>query len=393
MNSIIQGLPKGRMLSLDVFRGITITMMIFVNNPGSWSHMYAPMRHAEWNGWTPTDCIFPFFIFIMGVSIVLSFSKKLENGTPKTELYKTIGIRTLKLFGLGIFLALLSIDLLQPDYNWFEDTFLQVRYMGVLQRLALVYAITALLFLHLDRLKLLFAGIGLLVVYWLAMFFIPFSAVIDGSLVNLTGTLEHGKNFAAWIDYHVLGANHVYYKNVPLPYDPEGLFSTIPAVASCIAGVLTGYYLIEKRSLEQRISTLFFFGVMLLFVGEVLDYSFPINKTIWSPSYVIFMSGMALIFLAVCMYIVDLKEIKKWSAPFIVFGANAIALFMFSGILGRIILMPQVGEIRLKTWLYNELLVPVFGHLNGSLAYGFLFLSVSYIVMYWMFKRNIFWKV
>lgn len=393
MSSIIQSLPKGRMLSLDVFRGITITMMIFVNNPGSWSYMYAPLKHAEWNGWTPTDFIFPFFVFIMGVSIVLAFSKKLQGGVPKKDLYKTIFNRTWKLFGLGLILALLSINLFSPEHNWVNDTLFNVRWMGVLQRLALVYAITSLLYLHLDIKKLTITGIGILVLYWIIMKFLPFSAVINGVVTDLTGSLEHGTSFAAYIDSIILGANHVYFTKVPLPYDPEGILSTFPAVSSCIAGVLTGWYLQQKNTLLEQTATLFFYGIGLLFVGELMDYGFPINKTLWSPSYVIFMVGMALIFLAMCMYLVDVHHIKNWTAPFIVFGANAIAFFMFAGVLGRLILMPKVGDLRLKSWLYNEFFVPVFGNYIGSVAFSIVFLGISYALMYGMYKKKIFWKV
>lgn len=393
MSRILQLLPQGRMLSLDVFRGITITMMIFVNNPGSWSYMYGPLKHAEWNGWTPTDFIFPFFVFIMGVSIVLAFSKKLSSEVPKKELYKTIFTRTWKLFGLGLLLALLSINLFTPDSDWVQETLFKIRWMGVLQRLAVVYAITSVLYLNLDIKKMLYSGIGILILYWMIMKFMPFSALIDGVETDLTGTLEHGKNFAAYLDFHLFGINHVYYKNVVLPYDPEGFLSTFPAVSSCIAGVLTGWYLQQKNNLLEQTATLFFFGVGLLFIGEILDHGFPINKTIWSPSYVIFMAGMALVFLAMCMYLIDNKGIKNWTAPFIVFGANAIAFFMFSGILGRLILMIFVGDERFKSWTYNEFFAPIFGNYIGSVAFSIVFLSVSYSVMYWMFKKKIFWKV
>jgi len=393
MGKILDALPKGRMLSLDVFRGITITMMIFVNNPGSWSYMYPPLKHAEWNGWTPTDFIFPFFVFIMGVSVVLAFSKKLAQGVDKKELYKSIFIRTAKLFGLGLLLALFSINLFSPDHNWFTDTLLKIRVMGVLQRLALVYAITSILFLNFDIKKMSFIGIGILVVYWLLMKFMPFSATIDGVVTDLTGTLEHGKNFAAFIDSKIFGVDHSYFKNVPLVYDPEGFLSTFPAVVSCIAGVITGWYLQKKHSLEEQTSTLFFWGIGLLFIGEILDYGFPINKTLWSPSYVVFMAGMALVFLAMCMYLIDGKGIKNWTEPFIVFGANAIAFFMFAGFFGRLILMISIDGVRFKPLMYNELFAPLFGNYIGSVAFSIVFLGVSYALMLWMYKKRIFWKV
>lgn len=383
-----------RMHALDAFRGITITMMILVNNPGSWAYMYKPLKHAEWNGWTPTDFIFPFFIFIMGISIVLALTKKIENKVNKSQLYREIFIRTLKLFALGVLLNLFTIHLFAPEHHWVEDTLFNVRIMGVLQRLAVIYAITALLFLNLNHSALIKTGVSLLIFYWLAMFYFPFSTSINGVTIDLTGTLEHGKNFAAYVDSVIIGAKHVYFtQNVLFPYDPEGLFSTIPALATCLSGVITGLYLQKNQPLLKQILTLFYWGLILLLAGQLMNYSFPINKTIWSPSYVVFMAGMALLFLSGCIYLIDYKKIKRWSYPFNIFGEHAITFFMFSGILARVILIITVGDLRLRDWLYITIYSPLFGQMLGSLVFSLIFLLISYKVLTWLARKNILLRV
>ena len=387
---VINEIPPHRMLSLDVFRGITITMMIMVNNPGSWSHMYAPLRHAEWNGWTPTDWIFPFFIFIMGISIVLSFEKQLASGKSKKELVQKSISRALKLFGLGLVLNALSINLFQPDFSFWHDSVLQLRIMGVLQRLGVVYLITALLVLYLSKRWLVITAAILLAVNWIGMALIPYP-VADG--VWVSGLLQHGNNFAAFIDSVVLGADHVYFNTEPLAYDPEGLWSTLTSVASCLAGVFTGWYITPSKNDYKQVSTVLFTGVAVLVAGYVASIFIPINKTIWTPSYVLATTGVALLFLGFCMFLIDMKKVKTWSAPFVAFGANAIAFFMMAGVLGRLILMPMVDDMRLKSWIYSEFFAPAFGSLNGSLIYSIVLVALYFIPMYVMYRKGIFWKV
>jgi len=382
------------MPSLDAFRGITIIMMIFVNNPGNWNYVYSPLRHAVWNGWTPTDAIFPFFIFIMGVSIVLALSKKNEAGVEKKQLYKEIVNRTWKLFALGLFLNVFPIDLFTPDYHWLTDTLFKVRVMGVLQRLALVYFITSVLFLNTSSGTLIKLSVSILLVYWLVLFYAPFSTVINGSAIDLTGSLKHGNNFAAYVDSLILGQNHVYFtKNILLPYDPEGILSTMPAVVSCIIGVLTGLYLKKETSFFEQISSLFVWGILFVLSGEFLANWIPINKTIWSPSYVIFMAGLSLIALAMFRYFFD-KKPKNPLAEFLnVFGMNALFFFMFSALLARLILMIKIGDLRLRDWIYTNFFSPIFGNHLGSMAYSVCFLLISYVVLNWVYKRKIFWAL
>lgn len=384
---------KTRMFSLDVFRGITITMMVLVNNPGHWDHMYTPLKHSQWNGWTLTDLIFPFFIFIMGVSIVFALSKKQEMHIERDQIYLDILKRTCKLFGLGLFLNLVSIHLLDPNYHWIQDTLFKVRWMGVLQRLAIVYAISSFLFLKMSPTSLMKLIVVTLTFYWLMMVYAPFSVIQNGRMVDLTGCLEHGKNFAAYLDNLILRANHVYYKDVLIPYDPEGIFSTLTATTTCLFGVLTGLYLQKSNVLSEKISILFFWGVLGVVTGQVMAYGFPINKTIWSPSYVVLTSGMALIFLAMCMVLIDEKGMKRWTKIFVVFGSNAIAFFMISAVFARVLLMFHVQQLRLWAWIYQSMFEPFFEAKFGSLVFSVVFLMILYVLMNWMYKNKIFWKV
>lgn len=394
MTLTIDTTPAARMQSLDAFRGITIIMMIFVNNPGSWNYMYAPLQHAEWNGWTFTDTIFPFFIFIMGVSITLAFSKKMLAGIGKPQLYKEIFSRSCKLFILGLLLNLLSIDLFTPGHDWVADTLFKVRIMGVLQRLALVYAISSLLFLNVSRNTLIIICIATLCLYWIIMLYAPFSIIMNNTPVQLTGSLEHGKNFAAWIDNLVFGSSHVYFtKNVLIPYDPEGLLSTFTSVVSCLIGVLTGMYLQGNDSAYKKMTTLFVTGILFAFAAQIMNIGFPVNKTIWSPSYVMLMVGLALIFLALCMYLFDPKKPGHIADFLNVFGMNAIFFFVASGVLARIILMIRVDNTRLRDWLYNQYFLPVFGDKFGSMMFSVAFLLIFYAVLVWMYKKRIFLKL
>ena len=394
MTSVINSATAARITSLDAFRGITIIMMIFVNNPGSWNHMYAPLQHAEWNGWTLTDTIFPFFIFIMGVSITLAFSKKILAGIEKPQLYREIFSRSCKLFILGLLLNLLSIDLFAPGHDWVTDTLLKVRVMGILQRLSLVYAVSSLLFLNASRNRLITICIATLCLYWLIMLYAPFSVVINNNALDLTGMLEHGKNFAAWIDNLVFGSSHVYFtKNVLIPYDPEGLLSTFTAIVSCLIGVLTGMYLQNNKPAHMKMATLFVTGGLFILAAQVMDIGFPVNKTIWSPSYVVLMAGLALIFLATCMHLFDRKEPGCVAKFLNVFGMNAIFFFVASGVLARVILMIRVDNTRLRDWLYNQYFLPVFGGKFGSMMFSVAFLLVFYAVLVWMYKKKIFLKL
>ncbi|MCB9881431.1 MAG: DUF1624 domain-containing protein [Planctomycetes bacterium] len=382
-----------RLLSLDVFRGITIAAMILVNNPGSWSFVYAPLRHAAWHGWTPTDLIFPFFLFIVGVSMTLSFRKVRERGTGLLGLYGKIVRRALLLFAFGLFLNAFPIDIGDPATFW-QRRLETLRIPGVLQRIALVYLIASPFALHLRWKGVLTAAFACLVAYTAAMAFVPFDVVQDGLTTTHRGTLEEGLSLAAWVD-HAWLAGHTYRPPNPLSFDPEGLLSTVPAIATTLAGVLTGLWFRHTKDAHQRAVGLFHVGVWCTFAGLVLDALVPINKPLWTASYVVFTAGLALLVLGVTYVLLDVQRWRFWAHPFVVFGRNAIALYMLAGILARTLLLIRVGpgDERLKTWVFEHALAPWLPSHVASLSYAVAMLCALYAAMAWLHRRGIFLKV
>lgn len=389
-DSIDLGLDRGRILSVDVMRGITITAMILVNNPGSWSYVYAPLAHAQWHGWTPTDLIFPFFIFIVGVSLALVVARDAD--APKAEFLGRALVRSAKLFGLGLFLALFYYDTFDPGFSWIDDRLLPVRIMGVLQRIAVVYFFTVIAALWLRTTGRAIAAAALLVGYTLAMAFVPYA---DAAGNIYRGELEFGNSLAAWLDNLVLGASHAYYADArPFAFDPEGLLSTLPAIATCLTGVLAGQ-IIANRTFDEieKVRCLAVAGILCAAAGEAWSLWLPVNKALWTPSYVLLTSGLAMLFLAGLAWLIDIGGRYRWGLPFVVFGANAIFFFVFSGIVARVLLMVPVGDASLKAWLFGHVFQPLFGDYNGSLTFAIVFLLASYAVMYQLYRRKIFFKV
>ncbi|HEX8889626.1 MAG TPA: heparan-alpha-glucosaminide N-acetyltransferase domain-containing protein, partial [Pyrinomonadaceae bacterium] len=310
-----KGALSGRMLSLDVFRGITIAGMVLVNNPGTWSSIYWPLEHAEWNGWTPTDLIFPFFLFIVGISTTLAFARRVAQGDNQADLLKKVFKRAAIIFGLGLLLNGF------PYYHLAD-----IRIAGVLQRIAVCYLIASIIFIKTNwRTQAIIAG-ALLLIYWFLMTVVP--VLIFGA-----ADLSKEGNLAAHVDRWLLGP-HIWKGGVV--YDPEGLLSTIPAIATTLCGILTGHWLRSRRSQLEKVGGLFFAGACAVVVGWAWHFFFPINKSLWTSSYVVFTAGMALELLAVCYWLVDIKGYKRWSKPFVIFGVNALALFVFSGLLARL---------------------------------------------------------
>ncbi len=378
--SVEHTLPAGkskstRLVSLDVFRGLTMMGMTIVNNPGSWSYVYPPLRHAEWNGWTITDLVFPFFIFIVGVAIPYALGKRFESDS-REKIYLKIVKRAAVMFLLGLVLAGF------PNFNL--ET---IRIMGVLQRLALCYLAASLIFLHTGAKGQAITALGCLAFYWLVMLIPP------PDRETLWQTKDD--NIAAWLDRMIFGTAHLW--KAAKTWDPEGLLSTIPAVATALAGTLTGTWLRSQREPVEKAAGLFFAGAIALGVGGMMDWAFPINKNIWSPSYAVFMSGYALVVLATCYYAVDVNGWKKWTEPFVVFGVNALLLFFASGILARVVgnmIKFPVGEetLSLQQFIYKYLLASWAGEMVGSLLYPLLLLALWYVVLRDLYKRNWIWK-
>ncbi len=282
-----------RLTSLDVFRGIIIAAMILVNFPGSWDAMYAPLKHSIWEGLTPTDYIFPFFIFIVGVSVTLSFSKQIEMGRTKIQIALKTLWRTVKIFSLGMAIRFL------PTLD-----FSRIELPGVLQRIAIVFLACALLFLYSNWKTQLYIGMGILIVYWLSMIRISIPEFGEG-------VLEPGKNLADWIDGVVIPAFLLNKKG----FDSEGFYSTFPAIVSGISGLYAGRIVLKNNNKEQIIINLFVAGVLLVLAGYIWGWYFPIIKKIWTSSYVLVTSGWAYIIFALLIWLIDIQGIKKAQNP------------------------------------------------------------------------------
>lgn len=367
---------SNRLLSLDFFRGITIAAMILVNNPGNWSHVYPPLLHAHWHGWTPTDLIFPFFLFIVGVSITLAFAGKKENHVSTRDLHGKIIRRTLILFALGLFLN---------GFPFFDIT--TIRIPGVLQRIAVCYFVASILFLHSGARIQALCAIVLMLVYWAAMQWFPVPGVGAGSY-------EKGANFSAWVDSLFL---HGHMWSQSKTWDPEGIFSTLPAISTTLFGVLTGHLLRQEIPAMKKVYWMFVGGGIAIAIGYTWSLWLPINKSLWTSSYALFMSGMAMVVLGVSYYLIDIKGWRRGVKPFCVYGMNAITVFVLSGIVGRLLYLikwPSGAEvITLKEWVVNTLFLPWLSPVNASLGYALCFVFVSYLAMYYLYKKHIFIKV
>ncbi|MEM0992824.1 MAG: heparan-alpha-glucosaminide N-acetyltransferase domain-containing protein [Bacteroidota bacterium] len=366
-----------RLLSLDVFRGATIAAMILVNNPGDWGNVYAPLLHADWHGCTPTDLVFPFFLFIVGISIALALSKRKARGDHQGAIVKKILWRTLLIFAIGLFLN---------GFPYFD--FSTIRIPGVLQRIALVYGISALLFLKTDWKTLSIIGAGLLFLYWGLMTLVP---TPDGYPPNL----DPETNLGAWLDRTLLGG-HLWSQSKV--WDPEGLLSTLPAITTSISGILTGLWIKSKTGDYQKLVGLFGFGVISIILALIWDLAFPINKKIWTSSYVLYTSGIALLGLGLIYWLVDVLKYQRWTKAFVVYGTNALFVYVLSGLIAKAMYYIKVngvdGKIPLKTWLYEGFFAPVFSNpMNASLAFALANVLLLLALAWILYRNRIFIKV
>lgn len=354
-------------MSLDVFRGPTIASMILVNNPGSWENVYPPLLHAKWHGWTFTDLIFPFFLWIVGVAMTLSFAKRVEAGADRGRLFLHSLRRSAILFAIGLFFAFSA-----------HFSFAGIRIPGVLQRIAVCYLIAAAIYLGGGIRWCAVSLVALLAGYWLAMALIPVPGVGAGGL-------EPNHNFAHWIDTMVL-QGHMWSQTKT--WDPEGLFSTVPAIATTLFGILAGEILRRRKGILCMASA----AAVLIAAGQIMNVWLPINKNLWTSSFSVFMAGMAMAVFTFCYWLVDVKGYKAWAKPFAIYGMNAILVYILSGVLARAAIQIQVltetgQRLALKTWLYEGLchwLQPV----NASLAFALGNVLVLYLVAWAMYRRK-----
>jgi predicted acyltransferase len=367
---------NNRLLSLDFFRGITIAAMILVNNPGSWSDVYPPLLHASWHGWTFTDLIFPFFLFIVGVSISLALSGKKENRHPASDLYTKIIRRTLLLFALGLFLS---------GFPFFDLS--TIRIPGVLQRIAVCYFFATIIYLHSGVKTQATWAMGLMLVYWAFMEWYPVPGIGAGSYAKAA-------NFSAWVDNMFL---HGHMWSQTRTWDPEGLFSTLPAISTTIFGVLAGQILCRDIPGKKKLLVLLAAGSLAVLLGLAWGQWLPINKNLWTSSYALMTSGMAAVTLGISYYLIDVRGIKKGIFPFRVYGMNAITVFVLSGIVGRVLYLVKwtSGDITitLKQWLMNTLFQPWLSPVNASLAFALCFVALSYLAMHYLYTKHIFIKL
>ncbi|MCF7569537.1 heparan-alpha-glucosaminide N-acetyltransferase domain-containing protein [Sabulilitoribacter arenilitoris] len=362
---------KQRIVSVDILRGFTILVMVLVNTPGTWSKVYTPLLHADWHGLTPTDLVFPFFLFIVGISISFAYKNK-----PKIwPTYKKIVIRSLKLIGLGLFLALFL-----PYFPFVKD-FEALRFPGVLQRIGVVFLISSILFINFNWKTLLTISIFILIGYWLFLGFIPLP---NGSLPTFD---RAPNNWANYIDLKVLG-KHMWKAD----YDPEGVLSTLPAIATCICGILVGGILSNKNI--NKLIYLLITAISLLVCGYILSIWFPINKAIWSSSFVLVTSGWATLILSIIYCLTDVLN-WKFGSIFKYVGYNAIIIYFLSSFISKCFYLIKVNpQQSIHSWLYNNIFVQSFlADKLSSLLYALTVVSFYLFLGYILYKKKIFIKV
>jgi predicted acyltransferase len=392
MAAVTVAAPRTRLLALDVFRGATVAGMLLVNNPGTWGAIYPPLEHAAWHGWTPTDLIFPFFLFIVGVTTQLSLTRRREAGDADAVLVRRILLRGLLIVVFGL--------LLNAFPYWPAERWTHLRYAGVLQRIGVVYVACALLVVstgghtgrpytvgddpggHKGRTHEFIALILLLFGYWFAMAMFP--------LDDPSATL------AARLDRAILGTNHIWQSS--RTWDPEGPLSTLPAIGTAILGVFAGRWLQSLRPLIERVAGLACTGAIAMAAGLAWGWSFPINKNLWTSSYVLFTGGMAALALAVCLWLIDDRGMKRWTVPFEVFGVNPLLAFIGTGLMGRIIgALWRVDldghSVPVKQWVYERAFASWLEPRDASLVFAICFVLLWLAILWPFYRRRVYLKV
>ncbi|TDO71492.1 putative acyltransferase [Flavobacterium chryseum] len=417
-------MTRERLISLDVFRGLTILLMTIVNNPGDWGNVFPPLLHAEWHGCTPTDLVFPFFIFIMGVAVPLAMPDKIYDGTT----FNKILVRSLRMLCLGIFfnffgkIQLFGLDgiplligrlaitiavgyalmgsfsskvknilafsilfiYLFLAYSGIE-AYHDVRLPGVLQRIAIVYFVVSLLYLKTSQKTQIVTGVVLLLGYWAIMTLIPVPGIGPANL-------EKGTNLASWLDC-VLLKGHMYHET--LTWDPEGILSTVPSIVNGIIGLLIGQLLQREISKTQKAQKMLIIGVVLIIAGLLWNIVFPLNKSLWTSSYVLYTTGLATTFLAILYYVIDIADYKKGFKPFLIWGVNPMIVFFSSQIIPQSLVMIEFQnphntseKINLLEYLYRFGIAPFFNNpMAASLAGALVYVCIWTFIL-WIFYRN-----
>lgn len=361
---------SGRLVSLDIFRGLTVAFMIIVNNPGSWDYVYHPLEHSKWHGCTPTDLVFPFFLFIVGVATFYSMKKYGNelNGSSFLRIFR----RVVSIFLLGLFLAI---------FPYFGRDFSLLRIMGVLQRIALAYGFAAFICMVISKEYHWIVVTFLLLLYWALLYFFgghdPYS--LEG-------------NFALKVDQAILGKNHLY-KGFGIPFDPEGLLSTIPAVCTVIIGYFIGGIISKGSASGKTVLKILLLGMASFGLGYLWSLIFPVNKPLWTSSYVLYTAGLAMALLSVIYLIADVLKFQVAGVFFMVFGTNALFSFFLAGILTKMLIFIHVHSgaamITLSAWFYQKFCVPVAGNLGGSLMYAVIEMLIIWSLSLILYRKKI----
>ena len=398
---------RERLLSLDVFRGMTVAGMLLVNDPGSWAHIYPPLEHAAWNGWTPTDLVFPFFLFIVGITTHLSLSVRRARGDDEGAIRRQVIRRGALIFLFGLLVTGF------PYFTWGDvagvadpslgqrivDRLLHWRIMGVLQRIGVAYLIAGLLTQRTTLRQQVTIVATLLLGYWIVMTVLPVPG--EGTIGALLLD-QPARTMAAWTDRLVLDwsrwglGNHLW--GSTLTWDPEGVLSTVPAVATAMLGNLAGQWIAQRRPLPERLSGLFAAGTLGMMVGSMWHWVFPINKSLWTSSYVVFTAGIAAVTLATIMWIVDLQKVRGWTRFFVVYGLNPTIAFVGSGVMARCIysifkVTHEGKRISLQAGIHETLFASWLSPINASLAFAVSFVLFWYAILYVLYRKNIVLKV
>jgi predicted acyltransferase len=366
----------GRLLSLDAFRGATMALMILVNTPGDGKHVYWPLEHARWHGWTPTDVVFPSFLWIVGVAITLSQGRRLERGDSRAVLFRQAARRATILFALGV------IVYVYPAFDLSTQ-----RILGVLQRIAICYLIATAIYLTTRLRGQIVWIISLMAVYWLLMAFVP----VPG---YGAGRLDVEGNFAHYIDRIVLGSHNY---SETKTWDPEGIVSTLPAIATCLLGVIAGRIVALRRGFRERCLRLLGVGAILVAAGLLCNLWLPINKKLWTDSFTLFMGGLDFVLLAGFIWLVDARGWRRPVKPLIILGMNAIVIYMASELLddalGWVHWTGASGTVVLRGWLYQHLFAILASAYNASLLYAITYVLILYLFAWFLYRRGWFVRV
>lgn len=411
MTEAIAPQKKSRILALDILRGITIAGMIMVNNPGSWGAIYAPLEHAPWFGLTPTDLVFPFFMFIMGISTYISL-RKYEFAYSHATLVKIVK-RTVAIFLIGLAVGwfgrfcygLAGADSSLPLWERIVDAanrFSTMRILGVMQRLALCYCAVSIIAITMKHNRIPYVIAGILVVYGILL--LSFHG-LEFSLRNIVYVVDHAifgdahlyKDTVTTLVGSVSGSSEFsvdIYQRQRLPIDPEGLLSTLPSIAHVLIGFCCGRIIVGEKDNMKRVLSFLIIGAILTFAGFLLSYGMPISKKLWTPTFVLATCGLASTLLALLIWIIDIKGYKKWTRFFEAFGINPLFMYVLGGVLGILFGSVSIGGHSIHNWIYSEALVPLVGDKTfASLLYALIFIAINWSIGYVLYKKKIYIKI